>query len=176
MSDQTRLLLDKNVVRRYFEGVTSLARELPIGEEEQQAILLVHLAQKKGQRLFIPVEAFNLLQAHGRQMAPAETLMFLKRVEVLYHGRYFKRWARRLREAGFTREDAKVLALGTFGTDTEGTVLGVHKVVTYDRPLATKWVLERLVLQERLTRMTEVLDVPFRHARLPDVVHPGKVT
>jgi len=102
--------------------------------------------------------------------------MFLKRVEVLYHGRYFKRWARRLREAGFTREDAKVLALGTFGTDTEGTVLGVHKVVTYDRPLTTKWVLERLVLQEQLTRMTEVLDVPFRCTRLPDVVHPGKVT
>jgi len=48
MSDQTRLLLDKNVVRRYFEGVTSLARELPIGEEEQQAILLVHLAQRRG--------------------------------------------------------------------------------------------------------------------------------
>jgi hypothetical protein len=176
MSDQTRLLLDKNVVRRYLERVAGLVRGLLVGEEEQQAILLVHLAQMKRQRLFIPVEAFNLLQAYSRQRAPAETLMFLKRVEVLYHGRYFKRWVRRLREAGFTREDAKVLALGTFGTDAEGTVLGVHKVVTYDRPMTTKWALERSVLQARLTRMTEALDVPFKRTRLPDVVHPGRVT
>jgi len=49
--------------------------------------------------------------------------MFLKRVKVLYPGRYFKRWARRLRDRTFTREDAKVLALGTFGTDEAGQIL-----------------------------------------------------
>lgn len=65
--------------------------------------------------------------------------MFLKRIEVLYHGCYFKRWARRLREDTFTREDAKVLALGTFGTDEAGQILGVHTIVTYDRPMLRKW-------------------------------------
>jgi hypothetical protein len=134
-----RLLLDKNIVRRYFEGVSALVRGLTLVEEERQAILLVHLARRKKRRLFISVELFNLLQAHGRQVSPAETLMFLRRVEVLYPGRYFKRWARRLRETGFTREDAKVLALGTFGTDAEGAVLGVQVVVTYDRPMMRKW-------------------------------------
>ncbi len=115
MSGQMRLLLDKNIVRRYFEGVSALARGLTLVEEEQRAILFVHLARRKKRRLFISVEVFNLLQVHGRRVSPAETLMFFKRVEVLYPGRYFKRWARRLRETGFTREDAKVLALGTFG-------------------------------------------------------------
>jgi len=175
MSVQMRLLLDKNVVRRYFEGVSALARGLALVAEEQQAILLVYLARKQGRRLFIPVEAYNLLQAHGRQIAPAETLMFLKRVEVLYPGHYFKRWARRLRQAGFTREDAKVLALGAFGTDIEGGVLGVQAIVTYDRPLARKWVLEIPMLQKRLAKMADGLEIPFRQVCLPDVVHPEEV-
>jgi hypothetical protein len=176
MSDQMRLLLDKNIVRRYFEGVSALARGLTLVEEERRAILLVHLARRKKRRLFISVELFNLLQAHGRQVSPAETLMFLKRVEVLYPGRYFRRWARRLREASFTREDAKVLALGTFGTDAEGAVLGVQVVVTYDRPMMSKWALGRSELQERLARMTEVLDDPFGRVRLPDVLYPEEIT
>ena len=93
MSGQMRLLLDKNIVRRYFEGVSALARGLTLVEEEQRAILLVHLARRKKRQLFISVEVFNLLQVHGRRVSPAETLMFFKRVEVLYPGRYFKRWA-----------------------------------------------------------------------------------
>lgn len=64
MSSQTRLLLDKSVVRRYFEGVSALAHRLVLTEEEQHAVVLVHLARGKGQQLFLPIEAFNLLQAH----------------------------------------------------------------------------------------------------------------
>jgi len=175
MSGQTHLLLDKNVVRRYFEGVSALARGLTLTEEEQQAILVVHLAHRKGQRLFLPVEAFHLLQAHRHQIAPAETLMFLKRVDVLYPGRYFKRWARRLREKTFTREDAKVLALGTFGTDEAGQILGVHMIVTYDRPMRRKWKQERGEIAERLLEMTRDLQAPFAQARLPDVRLPEDV-
>ena len=175
MSAPTHLLLDKNVVRRYFEGISTLARGLALIAEEQQAIVLVHLARRKERQLFVSIETFNLLQAHGRQVAPAETLMFLKRVEVLYPGHYFKRWARRLREAGFTREDAKVLALGTFGTDIEGGVLGVQAIVTYDRPLVRKWALEIPMLQERLAKMADGLEVPFRQVRLPNVLHPEEV-
>ncbi len=175
MSGQTRLLLDKNVVRRYFEGVSTLAYGRALAEEEREAILLVHLAHRKEQRLFIPIEAFNLLQVHGRQVAPAETLVFLKCVEVLYHGRYFKRWARRLRMRTFSREDAKVLALGTFGTNEAGEILGVHIIVTYDRPLLTKWELEREEIAEHLLAMTGNLRSPFAQARLPDVRRPEDI-
>ena len=87
-----------------------------------------------------------------------------------------ERWARRLQETGFTREDAKVLALGTFGTDAEGAVLGAQVVVTYDRPMMMrKWALERSELQERLARMTEAMDDPFGRARLPDVLRPEEI-
>jgi len=41
MSGQTRLLLDKSVVRRYFEGMSAPARGLVLAEEEQQVILLL---------------------------------------------------------------------------------------------------------------------------------------
>jgi hypothetical protein len=172
MSVPTRLLLDKSVVRRYFEGVSALARGLMLTEEEQRAILLVHLGRRKGQQLFIPVEAFNLLQAHRHRIAPAETLMFLERVEVLYPGRYLKRWARRLRKRTFTREDAKVLALGTFGTDEAGQILGVHMIVTYDRAMLRKWEQEPEEIAEHLLDMTANLQAPFAQARLPDVRLP----
>ncbi len=148
---------------------------MALTEEERQAILLVHLARKKERQLFISVEGFNLLQVHGRQVAPAETLMFLKRVEVLYHGRYFKRWARRLRERTFSREDAKVLAMGTFGTDEAAQILGVQVIVTCDRPMLTKWGLEREEIAKRLLALTNNLQVPFAQARLPDVRLPKDV-
>jgi len=173
MSGRTRLLLDKNVVRRYFEGVTALTQGVALAEEERQSVLLVHLARGKERRLFLSLEAFNLLQAHRHQIAPAETLTFLKRVEVLYPSRYFKRWARRLRGRTFTREDAKVLALGTFGTDGSGQILGVHIIVTYDRPMLTKWELERDRLSEALANVTINLQGPFAKAGLPNVQLPG---
>ena len=83
--------------------------------------------------------------------------------------------SRRVREAGFTREDAKVLALGTFGTDIEGAVLGVQVIATYDRPLARKWALETSKLRERLSAMTGTLEIPFRQVRLPNVLHPEEI-
>jgi hypothetical protein len=175
MSDQMRLLLDKNIVRRYFEGISALAQGGALVDDELQSILLVHLAREKERRLFLPLEAFNLLQAHRHRIAPAATLMFLKRVEVLYPSRYFKRWARRLRDKTFTREDAKVLALGTFGTDMLGQILGVHTVVTFDQPMLRKWELERDGLASHLLNMTSNLQGPFVKVRLPKVRLPKDI-
>jgi hypothetical protein len=175
MSDQTRLLLDKNVVRRYFEGISALEQGAALAENERQSILLVHLARKKEHQVFLPLEAFNLLQAHKHRVAPAATLTFLKRVQVLYPSRYFKRWARRLRNRTFTREDAKLLALGTFGTDVSGKILGVHTVVTFDQPMLRKWELEWDELASHLLNMTSNLQVPFVKVKLPKVRLPKDV-
>lgn len=140
MSDQMRLLLDKSVIRRYFEGVSTLARDQELTEEQQQIIILVHLTSKMGGRLFISQEAHNLIRAHSHELAPGESLMFLRRVEILYPARYFKRWARRLRQRTFTREDARLLALGSFGTDAEGNILGADVIVTLDQAMLC-WTL-----------------------------------
>jgi len=117
MSTPMHLLLDKNIARRYLEGVSALARGELLAVEERQVVFLVHQAANLGTQLAISPETFNLLMAHGRRLAPAETVMLLRRTKVVYPTRYFKRWARRLRQRTFSREDAKILALGTFGTD-----------------------------------------------------------
>jgi hypothetical protein len=62
--------------------------------------------------------SLHILQQFARSPAYASTIhFFLNQVEVAVSTRYFRRWARRLREHGFSREDAAILALATFGTD-----------------------------------------------------------
>ena len=68
-----------------------------------------------------------------------------------------------------------MLALGTFGTDEAGQILGVQIIVTYDRPMLTKWALEREEIAERLLDMTSNLQAPFAQASLPDVRLPEDV-
>lgn len=175
MSDQMRLLLDKSVIRRYFEGISALVRGQQPDDEEQQVIILIHLAHTTGNRLFISQEAANLLRAHGPLLAPVELLMFPRRVTILYPGRYFKRWARRLRERTFSREDAKVLALGCFGTDSEGQILGGGAVVTLDGAMLRKWEQDASRIAGRLSDMTDDLQAPYAWARLPKVQFPESI-
>ena len=70
---------------------------------------------------------------------PALIRFFLARTEVAQSTRYFKRWARRLRDYGFTKEDAEVLALATFGTNQNADILGMHVVATFDQPMINQW-------------------------------------
>jgi hypothetical protein len=123
-------------------------------------------------RLFISQEAFNLLKAHSYELAPGESLMFLRRIEILYPARYFKRWARRLRQRTFTREDAKVLALGSFGTDADGKTLGVDIIVTLDQAMFRKWRDDAALIADHLLAMVIGLQAPYALARLPRVQLP----
>jgi len=101
--------------------------------------------------------------------------LFLASVEVLRPGKYFKRWARRLREMNFTGEDANILGLGSFGVDEEGLILGVHVIATYDQALINKYALDYEAIQEKLEAMTADLDPPFRDAGLPEVKRPEEL-
>lgn len=121
--------------------------------------------------MFIPLEASNLLRRFAGQ---AEIDLFMEIVDVMRGGRYFKRWARRLREHGFTREDAKVVGLGTFGTDDTGNILGASVVVTLDQPLINNYEAHFDRLQERLRAMTVNLSKPFSGATLPNLVQPAR--
>ena len=95
--------------------------------------------------------------------------MLLRRIEVLDPTRYFKRWARRLRQRTFSREDAKILALGTFGTDQDGAILGVRSIVTLDRPMVRKWQQQGNEMAAALLEMTVNLAPPYATAMLPEV-------
>ena len=93
----------------------------------------------------------------------------LDQVIVLWPTRYQKRWARRLRRFGFTREDAKVLAYGSFSTDENREVFGVNFVITCDRTLRDKYELDFPQIRREFAAMTENLRLPYSNASLPTV-------
>jgi hypothetical protein len=166
LSPMLAYLLDKSVVRRVVEGLTHPDRLI---DEEATAIALWRAFRESRNRMFISAETANIM---GRFSTWREVRLFLDTVETMYAGKYFKRWTRRLREYGFTREDAKVLGLATYGTDAAGEILGVEVVVTFDRPLINNYEARRPALQRRLQAMTAQLSQPFRDAGLPEVMHP----
>src|SRR5437870_2619578 len=87
----------------------------------------------------------------------------------LQRGCYTRRWARRLHEHGFTREDAVVLSLGTFGTNLVGDMLGVDTVIMLDMPLINHFYTQHTTITRRLQAMTQQLQVPYREAKLPSL-------
>ena len=160
------LLLDKSVARRIIEALYHLDN---LSYEEEVVLEQWRQLQAERARLFIPVGAVNILQRFAHML---EIRTFLATVEPLQSGRYLKRWAQRLRQHNFTREDALVLALATYGTDTQGDILGVKTLVTLDQPLIRNFETQQPRLQARLNAMTRQLPPPYRHATLPEVLHP----
>jgi hypothetical protein len=162
-------LLDKSVARRTIEALHHLDN---LYYEEELVLELWRLLQDEQARLFIPVGVVNILQRFEHLV---EVRTFLAAVEPLESGRYLKRWARRLREHNFTREDALVLALATYGTDVKGDVLGVEWLVTLDRPFIRNFQCHGAELRTRLRAMTSQLQAPYRRATLPKVFHPEEM-
>jgi hypothetical protein len=74
-----------------------------------------------------------------------------------------------------SREDAAIIALATFGTNSTGTILGVHQVVTYDQAMITGYVNHLPTLQRRLKAMTSQLPAPFHQAALPELTTPDTI-
>lgn len=131
----SRVLLDKNVARNILRALKRNADGIELDASQKNALDIFKAELLAGKRLFIVPATQNILTlVFG---AREEVRFFMDRVEVIIEGRYFKRWARRLQEFGFTREAARVLSLGTFGTDHDATFLGVDEVLTFDKPLAT---------------------------------------
>jgi len=97
---------------------------------------------------------------------------FLNHVEVLHPTRYFTRWTRRLRDYGFTREDAHVLALGTFGSDEQNRLIHIDYVVTWDQKMINHWTMNSGKIQLQLDAMQVDVSSPYDQVSLPRVVHP----
>lgn len=162
-------LLDKNIARRTIEAL----HHLPYLSPEERLILQVWRNLQLGQaHLFVPMATINLLQPFAHML---EVRTFMVLVEPLESGRYLKRWARRLREHHFTREDALVLALATYGTNADGNILGVDGLITLDQPLINNFNTHRPRLQRRLSAMTRQLSDPYRRATLPTLLHPKEL-
>lgn len=162
-------LLDKNVARRIIEALYHLN---DLSDEELLVLEIWHQLQTVDANLFVPVGAINILQ-HYKHLLEVRT--FLATVQPLHTGRYLKRWAGRLRQHRFTREDALILALGTYGTDNEGRILGAYGLITLDKPFIRNFQSQQKILETRLKAMTSQLQSPYRHATLPQVLHSKEI-
>jgi hypothetical protein len=125
-------LLDKNIVRHAITAFRDGFRR-PLLPLELGALAFWRVAEMRAARVFISEASFNVLQT---RLHYDEAIAFLDFVEVLSPTRYYTRWARRIRETTkLSREDAAMIALATFGSDSSGTILGVPKLITYDFPM-----------------------------------------
>ena len=170
-SEKTRYLLDKNVARYAIAGLR-FGHLRPLSHEELGALIFWRAMELQGASLFISHTSFHILH---RLAGYAEVQTLLDSVAVLWPTRYYTRWTRRIRETtGLSREDCAQIALASFGTDSEGRILGVHYLVTYDQPLARGYRNYIAVLNRRLHAMTAQLPPPFNQALLPALATPDE--
>ena len=171
-----RCLLDKVTARRIMEGLLKLAEGREVTEAELFALDLYGRANAQGIRLFIVPSTDGILQRLASLPRYSVLIvLFRQQTAVLSPARYFKRWARRLRDHGFAAEDAAVLALATFGTSSEADVLGVNVVATLDGPMIDQWSVQHTTIREHLTSMQRHLPLPYCDAPLPQVLRPEHV-
>jgi len=165
-----RCLLDKDVARLTVVGLHRVTQRQPIPARSLDALTFWRAAERRGVVLCITAASANVLRQRQHYAAAR---FVLKAATELGPGRYCRRWARRLRETtGLSPEDAMVLALGTFGTDEKGTVLGTRTVVTCDQSLIQGYHNHLSTLQRRLGAMKAQLRPPFDDVVLPSVSSP----
>jgi hypothetical protein len=105
-----RCLLDKVTARRILEGLLKLVEARELTEEELFTLDLYKRAEAEGLRLFITPPTDSILKRlETLQRYSTIIHTFRDHAEVVYPSQYFKRWARRLQDYGFTREDAAIL-------------------------------------------------------------------
>lgn len=163
----SRTLLDKNVARKFLQALEKKERGIAPDASEQSAIQAIDAELAKGKRLFIVPQTANVLRGYFEGNIKVES--FLDRVEVIVSSKYYKRWARRLQAFGFTREDARVLSHATFGTDDEERFIGVHEILTFDKPMVNLFDEKRERIEAKLDAMKRALQPPYDEAELPDV-------
>jgi len=131
----SRLLFDKGVVRRIYEAQFRRSqRELPT-PLQMEAVEAFARLRSPDKQLYITEESLHVLQLRQPQLAK----LVLNHTQALRKGRYLRRWARRLREYAFSREDAVILAYGSFGVDLDAPSIGVDVIVTGDLKLVTNF-------------------------------------
>jgi hypothetical protein len=170
-SGAQRCLLDKNVTRAALAGLYAGARR-PLLPAEIDALAFWRAAElaQPAIELFIPFTSAHIL---AKLSGYAEVRLLLESTQVLWPGSYARRWRRRLQETtGLAPEDALILALGTFGTNLSGTLLGASLIVTADQRLLNGYNRHGEKLRQRLRAMTAQLHAPFSHAALPRLVTP----
>jgi hypothetical protein len=106
---------------------------------------------------------------------PLITASLLTSLTALAPGRYLRRWARRLRDFGFGREDSVILAYGSFGVDAQHQMFGAEVILSTDQPLRRRFHEQHDRIARRFRRMTCQLTLPYRLAQLPTLMSPDEM-
>jgi hypothetical protein len=168
-----RWLLDKVAARLIVESLLKVSEGRSLSESGESALNLFAHAREQTIALFIvPQTAAVLSKSQGVPRYRIVIEEFRKHTSVAIPDRYFTRWARRLKEYGFTPEDAAVLALATFGIGETQAYLGMNYVATYDQPMINNWQSQQGAIYKRLKAMCETLPEPYRYATLPRLLKP----
>ena len=165
-SPPTTCLLDKNIVRAVFEArVRVQRRRIPLPHQAQAAIVYQAL-QQAGFTTYVTPETANSAQRRDPLIA-ASLLMPLT---TLMQGHYLRRWARRLRDFGFSREDSVILAYGSFGMDSQRQTFGAEVIVSADQPLIRHFHEQHNSIAQRFQQMICQLALPYCWAQLPTLM------
>lgn len=170
-------LLDKVVARTMAQALLKVIEGASLSFDEAATLSFWQQARLAEARLLVVPPTVNILQRISSQPRYTATVqLLLAGVEPVYPTSYYKRWARRLRGFGFTREDAAVLALGTFGVDAQHELLRVDAVVTLDQRMIHNWQARAEEIATRLRAMTHDLEAPYSLVGLPQLWLPDQVT
>jgi hypothetical protein len=121
-----------------------------------------------GHTAYVTPETVNAAQRRDPYIAAS---LFMP-LSILRKGRYLRRWARRLRDFGFGREDSAILAYGSFGVDFQRQTFGAEVILSADQPLLRRFHEQYDHIARRFRRMTCQLAPPYRLAQLPTVMSP----
>ena len=164
-----RLLVDKNVVRRWFEAVIRSNLGQGLTKEQELVIFILATAKSQDVEIYITIETYNILTRILRNPQVAKAI--IANSDTLYPSKPFRRWLRNLREVTtLTGEDAKILAYATVGTNLAGTIIGCEKIITLDKGLANEFELKKEKLETKLRRLKRRLTYPYQQARLQVVL------
>jgi hypothetical protein len=165
------VLLDKGVVRRVYEARVRLALGQPPTLQQAEAVNVWSRLRALDTSMSITEQTAHILQRRSPLFATA----LLAQTRTLQKGRYLRRWARRLRDVGFSPEDAIMLAYGSFGLDLHAQRIGVEAVITNDLKLKTNFTARFLTIRDSFENMVTQLPEPYRESTLPRVVATAEV-
>lgn len=118
-------------MRAVFEARVRVQRgRIPLPHQAQAAIAYQAL-QQAGLIAYVTAETVNSAQRRDPLIAAS----LFTPLTTLTPGRYLRRWARLLRDFGFSREDSVILAYGSFGVDSRQQTFGAEVIVSTDQPL-----------------------------------------
>lgn len=165
-------MLDKSVIRIFLQSIVRKSVNLPLTNDQNVASQVFQLTAVLMRSGYITRETFNIL-VKNENKAIIEVILPL--IKILDHGKYFKRWARRLTDFNFSYEDAKIMSYASFGINSITKKLGTDVIITNDQKLIQRYQLNLQDLKTRFDSMKEKLIESFQNARLPDVLTPDEL-